>query len=105
MIEETTELHPNAGAAGAIGAHGDLGANAAGSEARPAPAVTGSLRPHPATGIIVEVPVATDAKPAFVAATAEAQIVEALVNAGFTAEESVAMAQCAIAELESRKGK
>lgn len=122
MNDETTELHPNAGAAGATGAHGDPGTNAAGretnaasGETEPAPAATGGLRLEPAgssvlsgetgRGQAVEVPAATGARPAFVAVTAEAQIVEALVNAGYGADEAVQLAQAAVAEIQSRKRK
>jgi hypothetical protein len=95
-MNDPAETHPAAGAVGNVGAAGDLGTNAAGAERPAAP---------PAAAPLILVPAATDAKPAFVAATAEAQIVAALINAGYPSEEAVPMAQAAIAELESRKAK
>lgn len=92
MSDEKIEVHPSAGAVGAIGATGDLGSNAAGAEraASAAPAV-----PAATSGFQLA--------PAFAATTPEAQLVQALVNAGFPADEAGALAQRAIAEIESRK--
>jgi hypothetical protein len=83
------QTHPDLGDVGDLGDAGDLGTNA---HSRPA-------------ANVVEVPPAAGAQPSTVAATVEAQLVSALVNAGFEPEESVQMAKAAIIECARRKGR
>lgn len=107
--------HKRAGAVGETGEHGDLGSNAVGwappvpsaadldaDAAEKAAAAATSTAP-PADAPVVEVPAATDAKPAPNREEIKAQIAGSLALAGYSQEKAVEMAESAVAMAEAAK--
>lgn len=102
--------HKDAGEVGEPGEHGDLGSNAAGW-APPAPsaadldadAAEKAAAAATSTSQVVQVPVATGAKPAPNREEIKAQIAGSLVLAGYSEGKAMGMAESAVASAEAAK--